>query len=111
MSDIYPTGQMDGFIRTALDRADVVRDIYRRVANVQHPDAWLPISVICPNCGRIGTTFATEWDGETVAIECRPDLVDVGDGLRLDRPGVAVRRRGEAAVEPRMGRPVVAASA
>ena len=38
MSDIYPTGQMDPYIRTALDRAAVVRDIYRRVANVQHPD-------------------------------------------------------------------------
>ena len=29
MSDIYPTGEMDSFIRTALDRAEVVRDIYR----------------------------------------------------------------------------------
>ena len=43
MSDIYPTGQMDPFIRTALDRAQVVRDVYRRVANVQHPDHWLPV--------------------------------------------------------------------
>jgi lysyl-tRNA synthetase class 1 len=80
MSEIYPTGQMDGFIRTALDRAATVRDIYRRVANVQHPDSWLPISVICPNCGRVGTTFATDWDGETVAIECRKDLVTWATG-------------------------------
>ena len=42
MSDIYPTGQMDPFIRTALDRAATVREVYRRVANVQHPDHWLP---------------------------------------------------------------------
>ena len=75
MSDIYPTGDVDPFIRTALDRAAVVRDIYRRVANVQHPDTWLPVSVICPNCGRVGTTFATDWDGETVAVACKPDLV------------------------------------
>ena len=88
---------MDGFIRTALDRAATVRDIYRRVANVQHPDAWLPISVICPNCGRIGTTFATDWDGETVAIECRPNLVTWATGCGWTGPGVAVRRRGEAA--------------
>ena len=38
MSDIYPTGEMDPYIRTALDRAALVREIYRRVANVQHPD-------------------------------------------------------------------------
>ena len=42
MSDIYPTGDMDRFIRTALDRADLVRDIYRRVANVQHPGDLAP---------------------------------------------------------------------
>jgi lysyl-tRNA synthetase, class I len=75
MSDIYPTGQMDPFIRTALDRAQVVREVYRRVANVQHPDHWLPLGAICPNCGRVGTTIASDWDGETVAVHCRPDLV------------------------------------
>jgi lysyl-tRNA synthetase class 1 len=80
MSDIYPTGQMDHFIRTALDRAAVVRDVYRRVANVQHPDHWLPLGVICPNCGKVGTTIASDWDGETVAVACRPDLVEWATG-------------------------------
>jgi lysyl-tRNA synthetase class 1 len=75
MSDIYPTGEMDGFIRTALDRAATVREIYRRVANVQHPAAWHPINVICENCGRIGTTIVTKWDGERVFYECRETLV------------------------------------
>jgi lysyl-tRNA synthetase class 1 len=75
MSDIYPTGAMDPFIRTALERASLVRDIYRRVANVQHPDSWHPLSVICPTCGKIGTTIVTGWDGELVTYECRPDLV------------------------------------
>ena len=54
MSDIYPTGQMDPFIRTALDRAAIVREVYRRVANVQHPDHWLPLGVVCPRCGKVG---------------------------------------------------------
>jgi lysyl-tRNA synthetase, class I len=80
MSDIYPTGQMDRYIRTALDRAAVVRDIYRRVANVQHPDHWLPLGVVCPSCGRVGTTIASDWDGETVAVHCRPDLVEWATG-------------------------------
>jgi lysyl-tRNA synthetase class 1 len=75
MSDIYPTGRMDPFIRTALDRAAVVREIYRRVANVRHPDHWLPLGVVCPTCGKVGTTIASDWDGETVAVHCRPDLV------------------------------------
>ena len=80
MSDIYPTGRMDPFIRTALERAAVVRDIYRRVANVQHPEHWLPVGVVCPDCGRVGTTIASDWDGETVAVACRPDLVTWATG-------------------------------
>ncbi|MEA2577241.1 MAG: lysyl-tRNA synthetase, class [Chloroflexota bacterium] len=80
MSDIYPTGDMDPFIRTALDKAALVREIYRRVANVQHPDTWHPLSVVCENCGRVGTTIVTDWDGDRVRYECRPDLVDWAKG-------------------------------
>ncbi|MEX2183902.1 MAG: lysine--tRNA ligase, partial [Chloroflexota bacterium] len=80
MSDIYPTGAMDPYIRTALDRAALVRDIYRRVANVQHPDTWHPVGVICPNCGKVGTTIVTQWDGERVYAECRERLVEWATG-------------------------------
>src|SRR4029453_6511859 len=80
MSDIYPTGQMDPFIRTALDKAAIVRDIYRRVANVQHSDDWHPLNVVCENCGKIGTTIVTGWDGELVTYECRERLVDWATG-------------------------------
>jgi lysyl-tRNA synthetase class 1 len=75
MSDIYPTGEMDRFIRTALDQAATVREIYRRVANVQHADSWHPVNVVCESCGKVGTTIVTKWDGERVFYECRPDLV------------------------------------
>ncbi len=80
MSDIYPTGAMDPFIRTALDRAPLVRDIYRRVANVQHPDTWHPVGVICPNCGKVGTTIVTDWNGEQVYYECRERHVEWARG-------------------------------
>jgi lysyl-tRNA synthetase, class I len=80
MSDIYPTGEMDPFIRTALDRAALVRDIYRRVANVQHADSWHPLSVVCENCGKIGTTIVTNWDGERVFYECRERYVEWARG-------------------------------
>ena len=75
MSDIYPTGAMDPFIRTALDRAEVVREVYRRVSNVRHPETWHPVLVICESCGKVGTTIVTAWDGERVRYECREQLV------------------------------------
>ena len=75
MSEVYAAGDMDRYVRVALDRAAVVRDIYRRVANVRHAEDWHPLSVICENCGRVGTTIVTAWDGERVHYECRADLV------------------------------------
>jgi lysyl-tRNA synthetase, class I len=80
MSEHYAAGDMDPFIRTALERAATVREVYQRVANVRHSETWHPVSVICSNCGRVGTTIVTKWDGEKVFFECRPDLVTWAKG-------------------------------
>jgi lysyl-tRNA synthetase, class I len=80
MSEHYAAGDLDPYIRIALDRAATVREIYRRVANVRHPDSWHPISVVCESCGKVGTTIVTAWDGERAFYECRPDLVDWARG-------------------------------
>ncbi len=80
MSDVYASGAMDSYLRRALDAAAIIRDIYRRVAKVNHPDDWHPAMVICESCGRIGTTIVVAWDGEKVRYECRPDLRDWATG-------------------------------
>jgi lysyl-tRNA synthetase class 1 len=80
MSDLYAAGTMDPYIRIALDRAEVVRALYRRIGHVERPVGWLPVSIICENCGRIGTTLATDWDGETVAYACQPEYVSWARG-------------------------------
>ena len=80
MSEQYGSGAMDGYIAKALDKADVILEIYRTVSTVNHPTGWLPVSVICENCGKIGTTLAGAWDGSTVAYECKPDLVEWARG-------------------------------
>jgi lysyl-tRNA synthetase, class I len=80
VSELYSAGRMDPFIKLALDRADRVRDIYQRVSHVERPTVWLPLQVICEQCGKIGTTYATDWNGETVAYKCMPDLVSWARG-------------------------------
>jgi lysyl-tRNA synthetase class 1 len=75
VSELYDEGRMDPYVRMALDRADRVRAIYQRVSHVERSSLWLPIQVICEQCGKIGTTYATDWDGSTVAYSCQPDLV------------------------------------
>src|SRR5205085_2057984 len=79
-SENYRSGAYDPYVKKALDHADVILEIYRTVSTVNHPQGWLPISVICENCGKIGTTTARDWDGREVTYECRPDLVEWATG-------------------------------
>src|SRR5450759_3763662 len=74
-SELYTEGKFDPYIRMALDRADKVREIYLRISHVERSSSWLPVFVICENCGKVGTTYATDWDGSTVAYSCKPDMV------------------------------------
>ncbi|WP_419864259.1 lysine--tRNA ligase [Candidatus Poriferisodalis sp.] len=75
ISDIYRSGRLDGIIDAFLRAAADVRQIYLRLSGAERADDWLPFQPICEQCGRIGTTYATDYDGETVAYECRADLV------------------------------------
>jgi lysyl-tRNA synthetase class 1 len=80
MSEVYAAGDMDRYIRAALDAAETIRTIYREVSHVDKEPGWLPLSVICTNCGRVGTTVATDWDGQSVAYACQPDAVTWATG-------------------------------
>ncbi|MBM4434936.1 MAG: lysine--tRNA ligase [Chloroflexi bacterium] len=80
LRDLYRSGALDRQIRIVLENAAAIRRIYAEVANVRKDDGWLPISVICERCGRIGTTSARDFDGATVAYECRRDLVAWAEG-------------------------------
>jgi len=80
MRELYRKGALDGQIDLVLRNAAIIREIYARVANVIKDERWLPIGVICENCGRLGTTEAYDYDGKTVAYECRKDLVDWAEG-------------------------------
>jgi lysyl-tRNA synthetase class 1 len=80
LRDLYRSGALDKQIDLVLRNAATIRDIYAKVSNVIKDERWLPIGVICENCGRLGTTFAHDYDGSTVAYECRRDLVEWAEG-------------------------------
>ena len=109
MSDIYPTGDMDPFIRTALDRAA------RRPRHLP-PRRQRPASRhVAPDQrhlrelrqGRDDDRHASGTASGSSTSAARTSST-WAQGLRRLRLGLAVRRPREAAVEPRMGRPVVA---
>jgi lysyl-tRNA synthetase class 1 len=79
-SELYISGRMDDVIRTALLNADKIREIYKRVSGSQKEEKWLPISVICERCGKVGTTRASALDGDEVSYTCSPHGVDWAEG-------------------------------
>jgi lysyl-tRNA synthetase class 1 len=80
---LYEEGAFDAAIRTALDKADVIQAIYAQM----YPDAVsggatrLPFNPLCEQCGRIGTTRGTGWDGGRglITYECRSDILGYTD--------------------------------
>ncbi|MBI2773689.1 MAG: lysine--tRNA ligase [Chloroflexi bacterium] len=75
LRELYRSGALDRQIDLVLRNADVIRRVYAEVSNVVKDERWLPIGVICEVCGRLGTTYAHDYDGKTVAYDCRSDLV------------------------------------
>lgn len=69
-TELYTSGRMDECMRTALTRADDVRRILKEVSGSVKDDAWLPVSVVCEKCGKMMTTRAYDFDGETVGYTC-----------------------------------------
>jgi lysyl-tRNA synthetase class 1 len=78
--ELYESGQMDEMIRFVLDNVAQVKRVYEEVAEYKLPKAWYPFQVICPECGKVGTTLTTDWDGELVAFECQPNKVTWAKG-------------------------------
>jgi len=78
--ELYESGQMDEVIRLSLDNVDKFRKIYKEVAEYDLPDNWYPFQVICPVCGKIGTTLVTDWDGKEVSFICQEHGVDWAQG-------------------------------
>ncbi|TSC69566.1 MAG: lysyl-tRNA synthetase, class I [Parcubacteria group bacterium Gr01-1014_56] len=79
-SEPYLSGQMDAVIYEALNAADTIRSIYKEVSGSVKEAGWLPISVLCPECKKIATTEASDFDGDTVRIICEKNKVEYTEG-------------------------------
>lgn len=69
-TELYQSGKMDALIKIALERASDVRRILKEVSGSAKDESWLPISVVCEKCGKMMTTRAYDYDGETVGYTC-----------------------------------------
>lgn len=64
-STLYASGAFNECIRLAIVHADKIREIYKRVSGAEKASSWLPVNVVCENCGKVSTTKATKYEPGT----------------------------------------------
>jgi len=82
----YINGDFNKTIKIALDNADKIQGIYKKIYGKSVGSEKLPFNPICEKCGSIGTTVAYEWDSEKEIIKyrCVPGLVDWAEGCGFE---------------------------
>jgi len=79
-TELYMSGKFNNAIKMVLDNATQIRQIYKEVAGSDKGSNWYPLNVVCPGCGKIGTTRVSDWDGEKVAFKCEENVVNWAKG-------------------------------
>lgn len=79
-SDKYEEGLYDPWIQKVMEHEKKIRQIYKDVSGSEKPEDWHPLQVICENCGKVGTTRVTDWDGKEASYVCVPDMVKWAEG-------------------------------
>ncbi|MBI2542455.1 lysine--tRNA ligase [Candidatus Woesearchaeota archaeon] len=81
--DEYCKGSFNKTIKIALDNADKIQKIYAELYGEDVASAnKLPFNVKCPECRKIATTIALEWDKEKEKLyfECKEGVVEWAKG-------------------------------
>jgi len=79
-TELYKKGKFNEAIKIVLDNADKIRVIYKEVSGSDKGEDWYPLNVVCPQCGKIGTTRVFGWDGKEVTFRCEENMVDWAHG-------------------------------
>lgn len=94
-SQLYQSGKYDQAIRIILDHAKEIRSIYENISGSRKPDDWYPYNVICPKCGKIGSTRVYDWDGRKVSFICEPQMVSWAQGCNYQGKISPVKGNGK----------------
>ncbi|MAE42975.1 lysine--tRNA ligase [Candidatus Woesearchaeota archaeon] len=72
--DSYKNGLFDEAIKIVLNKAEDIRKIWNDVTNAKKQKGWLPVMVVCENCGKSATTKVVSWDGKEVEYACNQNV-------------------------------------
>ncbi len=91
----YGAGKFDATIKTVLDKVALVRKLYHDISGYDKPKDWYPYQPICPQCGKVGTTIVTGWDGKKVKFTCQKDLVKWAQGCGYQGEVEPIKENGK----------------
>lgn len=82
-SDLYRQGKFNECIRLALQNAEKIREIYKRVSGSVKEGKWLPVNIVCEKCGKVSTTLSTDFkfDEKAKSVETSQNSKENSDGL------------------------------
>ncbi len=78
--EYYKKGIYNDAIKLVLDNSGKVRKVYEEMYKKSISNDWYPFQIICPECGKLGTTKVVGWDGKEVEFVCSEDLVKWAHG-------------------------------
>ncbi len=78
--EYYKKGTYNKAMEYVLDHVDEIRKVYEDMYKKEIPNTWYPVQVICPECGKLGTTKVTGWDGKEVSFTCEKAMVKWAQG-------------------------------
>lgn len=93
--DLYRSGKMNQVIKTFLDNAEKVREIYKNITHAERSPNWFPYNPICQKCGKIGTTNVYKWDGTYVHYRCEPHMVEWANGCGYEGEVEPINENGK----------------
>ncbi len=68
---MYHDGVYKDYIKKSLERAPRIREIFNQYREHPLKSDWLPYNPICSECGRVNTTIAHDYQGDTVFYRCQ----------------------------------------
>ncbi|NYB50947.1 MAG: lysine--tRNA ligase [Methanobacteriaceae archaeon] len=68
---MYQEGVYNDYIKKSLERAPRIREIFNQYREHPLKGDWLPYNPICTECGRVNTTTAYDYQGDTVFYKCQ----------------------------------------
>lgn len=94
-SELHRSGKMNETIKLVLDKADIVREIYKKVVKKIRPSSWFPYNPFCEKCGKISTTSVYKWDGKYVYYRCEPKIVEWATGCGYEGKVEPINENGK----------------